>query len=439
MPRFRILLFGLLLSSAICHLTSLSSPVLAANDFQSGWWIDRDVGNTNVVSTYAAEGNTLVLLAGWLTSTSQVNSTLAYLDKAQANGLKMIIGLEGGATPTMSTTGTQPTFQTVVNALKAHPALYGWYIGDEPELTSDQNLITTRHTIFASNPGYYPLLKSLDPNHPVIISFNQPYNQTQWNNQAVFYDVTDIIGIHSYPFWTGAEFGTSEGRSVYDVWSKGLATANSLGKDFIATGQGFGNNSGSPYRNPTINELRYQVFSAMVLGIDKILFWIDSWGQTSGMMTAVAQQVGQIQAIGAEMNHGITNDSRIGVSVGTTQLTYRYGVNNNRYALLAVNIANRTSAAGLTLTNVVFTLPASLTINEVTVINENRTLTVTNHAFTDTFKPFEVHQYAFTPSTPPVPGDYDGDGDDDFIDLKLALTQFTTIFNLNQIIRNFGS
>jgi hypothetical protein len=384
-----LLLFFPLLFPSVCQ---------AANNFQTGWWIDRDKTPNSMVSTYASQGNTLVLLAGWFDSTSQIQGTLDYLRQAQQSGTKMIIGLEGGPAPTMNIAD----FTSVVNSLKNSnygSSIFGWYIGDEPELTNDQSLIQSRHTTLKT---YYSLLKSLDSTRPVIISFNQPYNQSQWNNQAVFYDAVDIVGIHSYPFWTGSEFGTDEGRSVYDVWQKGLANSKSLGKDFIATCQGFGDGHGSPYRTPTINELRYQVFTAMVQGVDKVLFWIDSWGKSSDMMDMIKNQINQIQSIGLEMNNGKTNDSQIGVSItDRNQLVYRYGTSAANQVILAVNIANRTSPNGRSLSNVQFSLPAGIRPSQVEVVGENRTIPVNaNGVFTDTFNPYTVHIYKFSSSAP---------------------------------------
>jgi hypothetical protein len=388
---FVILSFLFLISACIEDQPHIAN-ILPAVDYKTGWWIDRDYTSSSTLSTYGEQGNTLVLLAGWFVDTDQMDSTLNFLDQAQQSGIKMIVGLEGGATPTMSIS----SFTTVVNTLKNHPALYGWYIGDEPELTDDQSLLQSRHNLFANSPGYYSLLKSLDPSHPAMISFNQPYNESQWTNQSVFYDVTDIIGIHSYPFWTGAEFGTEEGRSVYDVWQRGLTNSKNLGKDFIATMQGFGDGHGYPYRTPTVNELRYQVFTAMVQGVDKILFWIDSWGRESNMTKMIKNQIAQIQDIVPEMNYGITNDSRIKVSVtDKNKLVYRYGIYGNRNVILAVNIANRRSPTGQVLSNVQFTLPLGVSVNSVNVMGENRTIPVNDGVFTDTFQRFTVHVYEF--------------------------------------------
>ncbi|HMA53629.1 MAG TPA: hypothetical protein VKT17_04170, partial [Acidobacteriota bacterium] len=148
-------------------------------------------------------------------------------------------------------------------------------------------------------------------------------------------------------------------------------------------------------RNPTYAEYRQQIFSAIVLGIDRVLFWYDKWA-TPAMKDLVDRMVGQIREIGPQMNNGITNDPRIEASVSDRdQLVYRYGVAGGRHVLLAVNIANRTKLSGATLSNVRFGLPSGVDSADITVLDENRTLAVVGREFTDTFVPFAVHIYIF--------------------------------------------
>jgi hypothetical protein len=383
----RNLITIVIISLILAACAPIAQPAPAAislpTQVKTGWWIDRDNTQASKIATYAGQGQSLMLLAGWFVQRSQLPGTIAYLDAASAANVKLIIGLEGGATPTMS----QADLTYVVNALKTHPALYGYFVGDEPELNVDAATLASRKATLLK---YYGWIKSVDPDHPIMISFNQPYNEQQWQNQAMFYDACDIIGIHGYPFWsTGGEFGTIEGRSIYDIWKRGKANADALGKDFIATGQGFGNNSGYPYKNPTLNELRYQIFTAVALGIKSELFWLDSWGVKSGMMATVQTVSGQLAAIAPQMATGTTT--------ATSQLVYRTG----QGAIVAVNIANRNSASGATVTGT-FAVPAG--VSSVTVNGENRTIAVSNGVFTDTFSPFQVHIYTFGGSAvTPIP------------------------------------
>jgi len=369
------------------NIASISTPP-ANTSFSTGWWLDREADSPSIVTSRAQEGNTLMLLAGWFVSTSQLSETIQYLDKAQAAGVQLIIGLEGGATPTMS----DSAMTTVINSLKVSPALYGYYIGDEPEMNVSAETLAARH---ATLLHYYQLIKSLDPNHPIMISFNQPYSEQDWQNQMALYDATDILGIHAYPFWsTGGEFGTREGRTIYDIWLRLKNNAASNNKSWACTMQGFGNGV-SPYKNPTLNELRYETFSAIALGCPVTLFWIDSWGVKAGMMDTVKTVIGTENQIATAMSNGVTNSGVTVSGVTTNQLVYRYGADGKKNVILAVNIANRTGS-GTTLSNVSFTLPSSVSVTQVTVLGENRTIPVVNGSFTDTFKPFEVHIYSFT-------------------------------------------
>jgi hypothetical protein len=160
----------------------------------------------------------------------------------------------------------------------------------------------------------------------------------------------------------------------------------------------------SIYRDPSYNELRYQAFSAIVIGIEYVLFWYDGWSNdfTSNL---VKQIIGQIQNIGEEMNTGITNDPMVKSSIGNrNHLVFRYGKNGTRHVILAVNIANRTSSSGATLPGVQFTLPPSVRPREIIVESENRTLSVSEeNSFRDTFQPFAVHIYSFIVESETLP------------------------------------
>jgi hypothetical protein len=374
------------------------------SSFQTGWW--TDVTRPEYLATYAADGNTLVLAggAGWFTTPSERDTIKSYLDEAQKNNVKVIVSLVRDRHTPYGIPAQD--FTDTITACKSHPALYAWYIGDEPELydNGDGNRAddwTIPHGYLATSPGYYGLAKAADPDHPMLISFNELYDplDTYYAKVAHFLDVTDLIGMHNYPFWrTDAEFAGSDSRTQYDKWTYMLdKTALNNKAGFIATCQGFGVNSHAAiYRDPTLAELRHQVFSAVVLGVDKVLFWYDGWASTS-MKDLVKQMIGQVQSIGAAMNSGVTNDLRIGVSVtNREQLVYRYGVSGSDQVILAVNIANRTVTGGAALNNIRFTLPSGTTATQVTVLYESRTLTVTDGTFTDNFAPFAVHIYQFS-------------------------------------------
>jgi hypothetical protein len=287
---------------------------------------------------------------------------------------------------------------TTINALKTYPALYAWGLGDEPDLDSDPAVRTRRHNDLLT---YYNLVKQNDTAHPVFIShdFNSIYSNNDWISQ--FFDVEDIVGMHAYPYYAqDAEYAGNV--TIYDSWAKAIRLVNNYNSAhgtnkqfFAATMQGFGKDV-SPWRNPTYGELRYEAFTAVVQGTPAILFWMDQWAATAGMKPLVAQVMGQVNSIAPQMGSGITSDPRIGVSVtDRNQLAYRYGTSGKTSAILAINIANRTGS-GMTLSNVRFTLPSSVSVTQVTVLGENRTIPVVNGSFTDTFKPFEVHIYSIT-------------------------------------------
>lgn len=92
-------------------------------------------------------------------SSGSVESALEYLDAAQENGLKVYMGLWRQAL----IAGDEDFVAQRVGALMNHPALFAWYLFDEPDL-SHQYVSPEDLT------GWYQLIKRMDPFHPVIVS-----------------------------------------------------------------------------------------------------------------------------------------------------------------------------------------------------------------------------------------------------------------------------
>ena len=374
---------GQLLLTATLLCTCLVAPAAAQNkELLVGWWTNP--GSSSAWPGYASNGvNFLHFSGATYYSPSQVNS---YLNTAQSLGMKVSVSMTISQNVSYPWTGSQ--FTTFVNGIKSHPAIWGWYLADEPDLASDPALA---HSRLLTDPGYYPLVKAADPNRPAWLVLSGSV-KSGWN------DVADSVAIDLYPSYGTAEFQNSQTRGSYDTWRSGLNWANTYNKKpFVAVVQGFGAGHGL-WDDLTLPEMKYHVMTAVVQGVDKILFWCDEWAN-SWTLNIAGQVQRMIRDMRTEMENGIPNDPSIVVSQPTTSLAYNHGANGNRHAILAVNIANRSSISGATLSNVQFTLPAGVTTTQVDVLDENRSIPVTNGSFTDTFNPFQVHAYVFTAST----------------------------------------
>lgn len=373
------------LCAAILLFATLST---AKAELRCGWWVNLS-DKTKLQGWATSYGANLVhlnwALDGYIQAptTYSIANIRSFLDEAQKYGIVVSVSISTVAFGKVS----DSVFSTFINGLKDHPALWGWYIGDEPELYSGthQNLL-----------HYYSLCKQLDPAHKCWVVNSGSVNRT-------FGDVTDFYAVDLYPkSSTSGEFGDSYVRQSYDYWKKAydIAIADNKGPlTILPQGMGVGYQN---YGDLTVNELRYHAFSAVVLGIDKIFFWTYTESNPT-MESRVNQAIKQITDIKTEMVNGSTNDSKIMVSQPTTNVTYRYGANGSSNVILAVNIASRTSASGQTLSNVQFTLPAGVRPSQVEVVGEARTLPVTNGVFTDNFNRFAVHIYKFSATATNAP------------------------------------
>ena len=90
--------------------------------------------------------------------------------------------------------------QTVVGALKDHPAIWMWNLGNEPDLfawpnTSDEGAAWVKEMT--------ALIKSIDPKHPVTIGLHgDGLHRDNGLRIDKVYAHTDVAVMHSYPMYT---------------------------------------------------------------------------------------------------------------------------------------------------------------------------------------------------------------------------------------------
>ena len=93
-----------------------------------------------------------------------IKDQTAYLDAAKSNGLMVFVQLDGAKKLTPEKVDE---IKSTVLRYKDHPAVYAWYLADEPSIATDEP---------ANLNSLYKWIKNADPNHQVISS-----NWELWN------------------------------------------------------------------------------------------------------------------------------------------------------------------------------------------------------------------------------------------------------------------
>ena len=100
----------------------------------------------------------------------------------------------------MALSASRLLLKTVVSALKDHPGIWMWNLGNEPDLfawpnSSDEGAAWVKEMV--------DLIKSIDPNHPVTIGLHgDGLHRDNGLRIDKVYAQTDIAVMHSYPMYT---------------------------------------------------------------------------------------------------------------------------------------------------------------------------------------------------------------------------------------------
>jgi hypothetical protein len=410
---------GVPIANQYTYLDDLSIQVIP-NAKQYAWPVgpwDR-LDSDNGPATLASEGGNITV--GYHYGGVDDLQVQSWLDQAYLNGLRVIVETprdSGGCYISSDTT----LITNYINKFKKHPAVFGWYISDEPS--------TENHTVIKAG---YDLIKSLD-NKPIFICFNHAHEEVF----DAFADSYDIMLYNCYATGQGEpEFylmttSTFQGRIDY-----GNAEASAVGKPWWVVLQGWGRSANTQWlsRLPTTNELKFMVYYSIAKNACGWLSWCqfmceETFAGTSDPYPYDGNQwigdvlkpmIDQVHTLGPALNEGIKSGLTDNENYVLSHL-YQ-DPETLEYYILAVNNYNGNKSTILTISSSVGTFVSAQPLFE-----GRSAISISNRVFSDQFSRYQVHVYKLIPqenSHTLIPGDANGDGMVDVGDLGILASNY---------------
>ena len=334
--------------------------------FPLGWY--DSIKNLNTPAKIANEGINLVMP---YTGKGDAPEIRAYLDKAAAAGIKVLVDIPRDSVRR----GHTVRISQLVRKLKNHPALFGWYLFDEPEYIGlSPNLLQK----------FYQTIKTEDPKHPIAVAF------ARLDQAKDYFPSVDIVMYSDYPcLYNEPEFNNFQ-SSAFPTLAQDSQFLSQTQKSFWFILQGYGEDKyGRPTkykrRLPTAAEARYMLYSTVLADTDGLFFWTHYRSQQQWIDSVLTPMVQELQGYIP--------------TIKTNALNNRLVVNNPK---IQASLYRDPDTQGLLLIAVnhdVSQIETSLKIKENTqaqsanVLTENRVVNLANKTFNDTFEPYGVHIY----------------------------------------------
>ncbi|MFD0893643.1 autotransporter-associated beta strand repeat-containing protein [Luteolibacter ambystomatis] len=287
----------------------------------------------------------------------------SYLDQAQANGLKVLFNLNA-AVPTQAIVDQA---KARVAMFKDHPAMYAWYLADEP------NAANTDHALLKS---LYNWIKQTDPNHPVFSS--------NWELDT-FKDCCDVDMPQLYNGPPSRQRGGAlPGMEQYRA-STGIPWI-----PILNVTDGFGGVASHLDTPIKVRGALFDMFAHGGNGVFNYLLYAennpDSIFYTPALRSSFSSTTQELDGLWPRISAPCQNSSTWYEESGDVFLWYRRV--GNQITVMAVNESENVRTVNTPLPS----LSSQPSIN-ATVSSENRSVTVLNGYLSDTFQPNEAHIY----------------------------------------------
>jgi hypothetical protein len=294
----------------------------------------------------------------------------------------------------------------VLDLLKDDPALAMWKGADEPQLAGfGPEELQYAYCVSTSSgvPNWCP--QSLDQDH-LWVTIQAPRGTAE--QLQPYNGVTDIHGVDDYPVTYG-----DQNPNLHEVgeWTHTIASVTpnqAVWTTLQVCASGSSGPNPGEFLLPTRRQERYMIYDAILNGARSLAFYggnlprcwnpttdtEHTWNWTFGN-TVLRDLVQEINANSPIAPALVNPDSTkvLTSSEATTQVISRDGANGDLWVIAA---RSGESPTPVTISG----LPPGRTSG--TVYTEERSLTATGGAFTDTFDRWDVHVYRF-PAPPPPP------------------------------------
>lgn len=181
-----------------------------------------------------------------------------FLDAAKVAKIKVLVEVHRPLVEAGNVAGTREFIRTYKN----HPAVYGWYLYDEPEIKKPTPLTPELLT------KVYQAIKAEDKSKPVAIvfsdvskveSYSNAMDISMWDAYPCNDDVPEFAWVPSYREALNRVTKISHGKQK-KFWNVLQAYSGRLTK-----------------REPTKAEFRYMFYYSIFSGSDGLLFWMHPW------------------------------------------------------------------------------------------------------------------------------------------------------------------
>lgn len=336
-------------------------------------------------------------------------------------GLKGFPNLEGIVKNTPDST-RQQAVASYVNSIKNSPAVLAWHLFDETATVD-----------------------GLDEAGSMAI-WQQAYNTIHQNDpsgRAVFANRIGGCDATIRDFCNGDLYSIDNNTSSLYAVGRSIDNMVNTGKPAFIVLQAF---AGDGWHMPTPVQIRGQMYAAVVHGATGLWLFVQQSALLPGKLDGISQNHNPAHWQAASIaNHEIETYKKVYFSK-TSSDEYHVSVDHlfsggqspihtilkdpgegeTRY-LLAVNMtSDQTQSQFSFAKNYV----------SVTSLLDNRTVSLTDNSFIDSFGGYGVRLYKL--STTSSPGDLNGDGYVDILDLRQAFSGAINIFNYNLVVGNFG-
>ena len=290
--------------------------------------------------------------------------------------------------------------QYLEEKLHEHPAFLGWMFGDEPD-NVDRTTGQVKHTP-ETLLGTFARIRRDDPAHPVYINLGQGVANERFvgrgatdQQYARYPQACDIISYDVYP----CNSISPNGPDRLHLVAKGIdrlrrwagprkrvwcwIEANKIRK--------------GPSRAPTPDEVKTQIWMAIVHGADGYGFFCHSWAakrmRVSGiepqMQAALAKTNAEVHALAPVLNSPTLNNRATVKTPRGSRIDLLVKRHAGALYLFAVNMYRKPEQATITLRGIADA--------RAEVLFEHRTLPLKAGVLTDSFPPYALHRYKIAP------------------------------------------